>query len=274
MKNILKILIPVAVIALAVILIVVLKPKGRQNYSDSVAEGIAYLEKLEGEGTAAVENILAEKRQARMAAERAERMEELTNGTVDVWSLYTDYALLGDSRAVGFSYHGFLSEDRVIAGGGWTIRDIEANIETLRALNPSSIYLCFGLNDTSIGFWETADEYAAEFLTVLQMLGNEFPNATVYTNSILPARDPAFEQSQKWYEIPDYSAAVGKMCEENGYIFVNNDQIAQEHADLWDEDGIHLQKEFYPYWAANMMLSVYSGGTQDYGTVTEEIAEE
>ena len=76
-------------------------------------------------------------------------------------------------------------------------------------------------------------------------------------NSILPARDPAFNTSTKWLEIPDWSNAVGEMCAENGFAFVNNDQLAEEHADMWEIDGIHLLKTFYPYWAANMMMAAY-----------------
>ena len=55
------------------------------------------------------------------------------------------------------------------------------------------------------------------------------------------------------------------MCEKNGYAFVNNDKLAEEHMDLWDPDSIHLQKEFYPYWAANMMMTVYDYGRESGG---------
>ena len=85
----------------------------------------------------------------------------------------------------------------------------------------------------------------------------------VYVNSILPARDPAFNTSAKWYEIPDYSNAVKEMCEENGFSFVNNDDLAEQYSQYWEIDGIHLQKPFYPYWAANMMMTVYGEGLGD-----------
>ena len=195
-----------------------------------------------------------------MQQEREERMEQMLSGEIDVWSLFTDFVLMGDSRAVGFSYYDYMSENRVIAGGGWIIRDIITNLPAVQAINPTSIFLCFGLNDTSIGYWDTGEEYAAEYLDVLNTLQSTFPNANIYVNSILPARDPAFELSSKWYEIPDYSAAVERMCEANGYAFVNNDAIAEEYAYMYDPDGIHLQREFYPYWAANMMLTVYGEG--------------
>ena len=31
--------------------------------------------------------------------------------------------------------------------------------------------------------------------------------------------------------------------------------ISQTYAKLWDPDGIHVKKEFYPYWATNLILA-------------------
>ena len=271
METIRRMLVP----AVAVILVaasVIFFVHGRTGgSSERVADGIHYLKTLEEKDVSEVENTLAAQRQARQQAEKDEIMRQVEAGEIDVWSLFTDYALMGDSRAVGFSYYGFMPESRVIAGGGWTIRDIANYMDQLRALNPTSIFLCFGLNDTSIGYWDTPEPYAAEFLEVVQGLQAEFPNCTVYVSSILPARDPAFATAEKWREIPEYSAAVEKMCNENGIPFVNNDAIAEKYAYLWDEDGIHLQKEFYPMWAANMIMTMYGydGTTSASSTESE-----
>ena len=52
---------------------------------------------------------------------------------------------------------------------------------------------------------------------------------------------------------PDYSAACGEMCEENGWFFADNDDLVEEHRDLYDIDGIHFQQAFYPFWAVNLI---------------------
>ena len=49
-------------------------------------------------------------------------------------------------------------------------------------------------------------------------------------------------------------------CEENGYPYIDNTQIVEEHSDLYDEDGIHLQEDFYEYWAVNMLAEVMADG--------------
>ena len=165
------------------------------------------------------------------------------------------YVILGDSRAVGFYYFDFLEKSRVLADGGNTIRDVAAHMDDIRALQPDYVYLCYGLNDISIGYWDTKEEYVAELLQVVADLKEALPGVTVVVSSILPAQDPAFEKSSKWRNIPEWSEAVGAACAENGIPFADNTEICQTYADLWQPDGIHVRPEFYPYWAANLILA-------------------
>lgn len=99
------------------------------------------------------------------------------------------------------------------------------------------------------------EEYVAELLQVVADLKEALPGVTVVVSSILPAQDPAFEKSSKWRNIPEWSEAVGAACAENGIPFADNTEICQTYADLWQPDGIHVRPEFYPYWAANLILA-------------------
>ena len=172
--------------------------------------------------------------------------------------MFKDYVVMGDSRAVGFWYHDFLDKDRVLADGGHTIRNIPRQMEELVALNPSTVYLCYGLNDTSIGYWDTAEEYVTEFMDVIAQIKENLPETTVVVSSILPARDPAFKRSSSWYDIPEWSAALEAACAENGIPFANNDQLAEDYPNYWDPDGIHFRPALYPYWAANLVFAALS----------------
>lgn len=232
-------------------------PADVRELSEDEKSGMSYLKRLESQDVLEVERIRSEKRREQIKAERDERVARLTDGSTDVWSLFEDYSIMGDSRAVGFYYHDFLPKDRVIADGGWTIRDIEPNIDSVRAVSPDHVYLCFGLNDVSIGYWDTPEEYVKEFSEILDRLKTELPGVTFYVNSILPATDPAFDLMSEWRNIPDFSKAVKKMCKEKGIPFVDCDELMREHADLYDIDGIHVKKEFYQYWAANMIITWY-----------------
>ncbi len=215
----------------------------------TLEEGRSYITQLEQRDVSEVKSQISEYR-------KAERRKLLEEGKLSVWDMFEDYVVLGDSRAVGFYYHGFLEESRTLAFGGATIRDVETYMDQIKALNPRYIFLCYGLNDVSIGYWDTPEEYTAEFVTVMDSLQAALPEAQIYISSILIARDPAFETSEKWRNIPEFNEALKAMAQEHGYNYVDNTDLCEQYADLWDEDGIHVKKEFYPYWGANLIAEV------------------
>lgn len=229
----------------------------------AVAAGPAYLDSAAAKDASAIAETLREREKQRRAELLAQQKKEerdalvakITSGELDIWSMFDSYVILGDSRAVGFYYFDFLEKSRVLADGGNTIRDVAAHMDDIRALQPDYVYLCYGLNDISIGYWDTKEEYVAELLQVVADLKEALPGVTVVVSSILPAQDPAFEKSSKWRNIPEWSEAVGAACAENGIPFADNTEICQTYADLWQPDGIHVRPEFYPYWAANLILA-------------------
>lgn len=262
-KNlpILPIAIVMGVVLLAAVLMLLLGGKaGQKATDDEISEGIAYLESLEEKDPAAVQQVRKEIRQRELEEQREELLDKLTNGTIDPFSLFQDYVVMGDSRAVGFWYRDFLDKGRVLADGGHTIRNITEQMDTLISLNPATIYLCYGLNDTSIGYWDTSASYVAEYVQIVKQIKEKLPDATIVVSSILPARDPAFQKSAKWRNIPEWSAALEQACKENGILFANCDKLAEDHPNLWDPDGIHFREEFYPYWASNLVVTTLMEG--------------
>lgn len=233
----------------------------------AISQGVAYLQSLESQDPGTVDNVLKQQRLQRLQEMRDERLRQLESGEISVWSMFDDYVLLGDSRAVGFSFYGFLPEERVIAEAGATILHLEEHIPDIVALNPSNIFLCYGLNDVSIGIWPTAEDYVAQFSDIIGQIQAQLPDANIFISSILPARDPAFQKSTAWYNIPEYSQAVSDMCDTISHCYyVDNDATAEEYSTLWDTDGIHVQIDFYPHWAANLITEVYSASLDEDGT--------
>lgn len=228
-----------------------------QENDTSTAPGVAWLKELESKDPATVDTTLKAQRRQELLANRDEYLKKLENNEINVWSCFEDYLLLGDSRAVGFEYYEYLDDNRVWAEGGATIRHLADNIPAIVEENPSYLFLCYGLNDVSIGYWNSPEEYISEFSETIQQLHTLLPEMTIIISSILIARDPAFEQASAWYNIPEYSSAVEVMCGEVDCFFVNNDEITELYAQLWDSDGIHLNEEFYPYWATNMIMAIY-----------------
>lgn len=237
--------------------------KAIASNATSVEQGISYLESLEAIGPDAVELKLKEQRSAELQAMHDERLRQLESGEISVWSLFEDFVVLGDSRTCGFIFDGLLDKNRVLAAYGDTIKAIEGHIPAMEKLNPSYIFLCYGLNDVVQIGWETPAAYAADYKIILDDLQARFPDAKIYVNSIFQCYEPAFsERWEKWRETPEYSAAVQAMCKEAGYYFIENENIDDSMSDLWQEDGIHFVSSFYPIWATNMIMEVYDSEIQ------------
>lgn len=251
-----------ALLVAATLPVILFSGKPHKKNAPQTQEGISYLAALEARDPAEVEKTVrlreVERLRLEMEADREnamnERMDSLENGSI--WDQFRDSAILGDSRALGFSVFDFLDASRVFADGGHTIRDIPDSIEGLKVLNPACVYLCYGLNDAGIGYWNTGEEYAAELDERLTQLQEALPDAMIVVNSILPATEEAMSYSPSWRKIPEFSSAAKALCESRGVPFVDNDPLGEEYmASMWNEDGVHLHKEFYPIWAKNMLIT-------------------
>ena len=203
--------------------------------------------------------------------EREKYRDKLEDG--DVWDKFKDYVFLGDSRVVGYDVFGFLPSERVLAEAGDTILRISEHMDTLKEMDPDYIFISYGINDIGIGLWPTAEEYAEDFGKRLEELRKELPEARIFVNSIIPATDEAVAGVSIWGKIPEYSEAVRKVCQEKEIPFIDNDSLIKDHHDLYAGDGVHLQSDFYPYWAEEQILAVFDldhGRTAD-GTPLEEV---
>lgn len=229
----------------------------RSEKTAEITKGVEFLKTQESKDPIAVEQVLTEQKKEKMQAERAEMQKKLEDGTINVWSLFGDSVIMGDSRAVGFYTYEFLPQSRVLAEVGNTIANILDHEDELVQLNPTSLFLCYGLNDISIGLWNTKEDYVNDYASILEELHKKLPNTSIFVNSIIPAQQPAIDATPAWGNIPEWSEAVHKMVEEKGFGWVDVDDLISEHQDLYDPDSIHVQKAFYPLWATQMMLSVY-----------------
>ena len=264
-RRILSMMYALAVV-ISIILILRTNPyQSEQAVSPEVEKGIDFLSALERKDPAEVDNIVLQRQKEHMAAQleeehRIQLISDIKNDTIDIWSVFNDYVILGDSRALGFSYYKFLEYRRVMAAGGNTIRNVTEHTDEIKNIDPSYIYICYGLNDIGIGFWKTSESYAAEVVEVVQELQKELPNAKIIVSSILPAAQEGLKKNPAWKRVPEFNAAVESACAENGIIFADNDEISAEYNEtLWQPDGIHLRVPFYKYWGKNLMLAALEG---------------
>ena len=254
---------------------------GNGNGADT-AQGVAYLEALEQQDPDAVDQILRQRRLDKLEQEREELVRQVKSGEQDPFSLFQDAVILGDSRAVGFFYYGFVDESRDLTGSGETILDIPKKLDTLQAMNPRYVYLTYGLNDIKIGHWGSLEAHISDYMDRVQKIRERLPEAVIVISSVLPYHDPKAEDDsasqsettpssssasslteadrKRLAQIPQWNRLMADTCREFGVIFVDNSGICQELKHLWEKDGIHVAKSFYPHWGKNLVVAALEEG--------------
>ena len=226
-----------------------------------VREGIAVLEQLSDQDPAAVERTLRQQEEEELQRQKEEnrqnaireRVEALEQGSV--WGHFTDYVILGDSRALSFAEYDYLDPTRVLAGIGETIWAIPDKLPDVRALSPSYIYVSYGVNEAEGDCWPTGEDYAAAMEQRIGQIREAAPGAKIIVSSILPVTEKVLESTPQLAKIADYNAALKVMCQRIGVVFVDNDEISRQYMDtLWEPDGIHQKYGFYQYWGKNLLL--------------------
>ena len=246
------IFLPLAVIAAAVILILVLAKPGRQDAQ--ITEGLEYIRSMESLDVNAVEKEVNAVRQSLFFEDLDEKIEEDPDY---VWTALDQIGtvMMGDSRTMAFASYGFMDASRVLAEGGKTIRGIEDHFEELWAANPSLVVLAYGLNDID---WLCYDpvEYAEIEMEYVDYIQEHLPDARIYIQSILIPR----ERVEEFYDIPGlvqkaitWDAQSMQIYEERGYNTIDVSDLVEENEDLFGEDGSHFYAPFYPLLAERIL---------------------
>ena len=234
-----------------------------------VQEGISVLEQLSSQDPAAVERSLRQQEEISLQNQKEQDLQNTVRGRIDaldqgtIWEHFSNYAILGDSRALAFSEYDFLDSARVLAGIGETIWAVESKLPSLRALAPAYVYLIYGINEVEGGDWGNGERYASAMEERINQIREAAPGARIIVSSILPVTGGAISETPSLGRVPEYNDALKAMCQRTGAIYVDNDALAAQYMDsLWEPDGIHQQYGFYPYWAKNLLLGAIAA---DFG---------
>ena len=91
-----------------------------------------------------------------------------------------------------------------------------------------------------------------EFGEALAVIAEHNPRFNV-TRMVRDARFPISDKMA-------FNVAIKAFCAEKEYPYVDNTEICEQYADLWQYDGIHVRQEFYAHWGANMIRAMRQYG--------------
>lgn len=210
---------------------------------DKTEKGVAYLEKQEQLKVEDIQSTLQKKKQA-------ERKQAIENGELDVFSLIDDYVFYGDSRVMGYNVYGFLDPNRVFAASGNTLASIPDWDGQLQSLNPSYVFISYGVNDMGHNLDGIEGGYDGLAKTQMNHILDLVPNAKIYLCSIIPCSPEALSKNAEWGNVSTYNAKLEKACaaiENCTYVDVTG--LADGgNAPIYSGDGIHLTSSFYSTW--------------------------
>nr|WP_027872101.1 GDSL-type esterase/lipase family protein [[Eubacterium] cellulosolvens] len=261
----------VVVIALVVVICSLFGGSGKSSVSTSeIHQGVAFLEQQEQGDVSVVQGKIREIQQKKEAAARSQRRKQFEDGQIDVWELFRNYAILGDSRSEGFIDFGYLSSERVLAGKGDNIDKIPEHMDKLKALNPSQIFICYGMNDLTNNIGGSPEGWVARYGEYIDLIRQNIPGTEIYVNDIMAPQDAAYAVSGNLANYAQYNEVLKTMCKAKGVHYIDTTETTSSNADLYAPDGIHFNYDFYPYWAADMQLAVMGEDETDVNSGSEK----
>lgn len=122
--------------------------------------------------------------------------------------------------------------------------------ENMKIVEPSRIFLFFGLNDIGI---TGVDKFIENYGAILQKIREVDPQVKVYIISMTPMRA---DSETKWLNnanISKANAGIQQFCEENGVGYIDvatmlQDETGALNPDYSDGTNVHLTKAAYLLW--------------------------
>lgn len=221
----------------------------------SLRQGMSYLVSLEQIDVPAVTAKIEERNKQELQAKMNAILDEMSTQEESIWPLFKDSIILGDSRAKGLYEYGFLPEQIVWAEIGTGISSISKFTDRVGQVLPKTIYISFGINDVEHGLGTYEENGYAHLLEqYIQELLVASPQSKIVVNSIIPTATWLTNAQPVWQNIPDYNRHLQEMCAQNGWVYVDNNEISGNgEAPIYEGDGIHFYYSFYEPWALNML---------------------
>ena len=119
--------------------------------------------------------------------------------------------------------------------------------EAVAMLKPARIIICFGTNNLS-GSSTDASGFISTYLKGLQAIQTAWPYCDIIVSAIPPLDKQRENTNLTMTQVDAYNAALVKMCEENGFKFLNSTEVLRDSTTGWAKtdytlsDGVHLSK--------------------------------
>lgn len=230
-----------------------------RSHSDGTPDyqkGVARLEALENADISAAEKALMDLRKKDKENALAQVQEGITDENallddIEIRQVFQGSVILGDSITESIVEYGFLDTDVVVSKRGLSIAAADEQIETAIGLNPMTIFMAFGSNDLEM-YEDDAAAFIEAYRVQIRKLQEALPDSPIYINGILPLTQAAIDAIPALGNYPQYNEALQEMCQELGCTYIDNSFIVADDASMYEPDGEHVIRDYYPKWLTYM----------------------
>ena len=209
--------------------------KEKEAMQAEVAKGLEVVQKLEDVKVADAE--------AAIAASEEESQRE-TNAKLPLEERFADAMILGDSHAAGLPDYNLLPASKIAATVGCSVEESDTHIATAIEMNPSVVFLTYGLND--LGRFEDETAFANAYAERIKTLRDGLPDTKFFVTSIFPSTEAAIEKEPYLSRCWDFNEALQKMAGELGVTYIDCTGVVEEK--YYRPDGQHFEAEVYEKW--------------------------
>ena len=234
------------VAVLAIIFLIAAGPvyRGSPKNQPEIEEGVRVLKEQEAKAPVNFEiNQPAEIKD--LSAEQEKIMSMTEEDFKPSW--FQGTVLLGDSITLAAEEYEVMGPDVIIARIGAGLENSEDLLEDAISRNPSVVFFAFGNNDIS-SYLGDPSLFVDQYRTTIQKFKEALPNTVFYICDILPVQ-PGYEAPEGFEYRDAYNSALEAFCEETENVYyINSDFLLEKDPGLYDADGIHPVRDFYPKW--------------------------
>lgn len=155
--------------------------------------------------------------------------------------------VVGDSFSEALDVYGLLDEGSVIYKRGASVNEIDDLIEKVITMKPSTVIMEFGCNDLQM-YNEDIDGFIEQYQSEISKIKKALPDTMICVNSILPMTEEKVKEKAGREKRPQFNEAIKEMCDKEEYLYIDSSFIVEANPDLFEQDGIHMKKDYYEQW--------------------------
>lgn len=246
------------------VLFVILRGTGAGAATETAdaKNGAEYISSLEKRDVKELSERIGKVSKSSKSGSAEEKLDALDNEETDIWTMFDGIVIVGDSRAEAFVGYEYLPESVVVAKKGLNLRYADEVIDEVVSKQPDSIVFTYGINDVT-GNWISPEPFIERYKYIIGEYKKRLPDTDIYVCSIIPVTDQAIENEPTLADLPEYAAAVKEMCDDEGYIFVDCDEI-YDHREHYEDEGVHFKSTMYPIWGRMILRKVLEYESQQH----------